>query len=97
MEENKVIYYQDLAKKLMFELNEEEAIAVAKDFETFDAQLEILSSIDTTDILEMIYPFEEETTFLREDVVDHTLLQTEATKNATKVKQGHFVVPKVVK
>ncbi|MFI3284393.1 MAG: Asp-tRNA(Asn)/Glu-tRNA(Gln) amidotransferase subunit GatC [Erysipelotrichaceae bacterium] len=90
-------YYNSLAKQLMFELNDEEAEDVKKRFEVFFQQLELLEEIDTTGIEPMVYPFEEGITYLREDDVVYTLTQEEILKNAPKEKQGHFVVPKVVK
>ena len=45
----------------------------------------------------MVYPFEEETSFLREDEVTHVLTQEEALRNAGSVRAGHVHVPKVVK
>ena len=45
----------------------------------------------------MVYPFEEETSFLREDEVGHVLSQQEALENAKSVRAGHVHVPKVVK
>ena len=45
----------------------------------------------------MVYPFEMPTTFLREDVVENVCSQEDALKNAKAQKEGHFVVPKVVK
>lgn len=88
---------KDLASRLMFKLTDEEAQVIVKEFELLDKQLSILDEIDTTDVEEMIYPFDVETSFLREDVVSHVLDKDEALKNASKVKEGHIVVPKVVK
>ena len=45
----------------------------------------------------MIYPFEAETTFLREDTVDNVISQDAALANVKSVKAGHVHVPKVVK
>ena len=45
----------------------------------------------------MIYPFEAETKFLREDVVANVISQEDALSNAKSVKAGHVHVPKVVK
>ena len=45
----------------------------------------------------MVYPFEEETHFLREDVVSNQITQEEVLRNAPKVADGQIVVPKVVK
>lgn len=86
-----------LARNLMFELTDEEVIDIIEEFETLNKQLEFLEAIDTTGVKEMIYPFEEATSYLREDVVDHVITQEEVLNNAKDSKQGHFVVPKVVK
>jgi aspartyl-tRNA(Asn)/glutamyl-tRNA(Gln) amidotransferase subunit C len=45
----------------------------------------------------MVYPFEMETTFLREDVVENVLSEEDALKNAAKTRNGHVLVPKVVR
>lgn len=45
----------------------------------------------------MVYPFEEATTFLREDVEEDVLSQEDALKNVKDVRMGHVHVPKVVK
>lgn len=90
-------YYKNLAKSLMFNLSDKEASDMKHEFEILYKQLELLDKIDTTDVKEMIYPFEDETHFLREDVVDHTISQEDALKNAPVVKEGHIVVCKVVK
>ena len=88
---------KDLAKRIMFEVSDEDALKIAKDFETFNKQLAILDEIDTQNVEEMIYPFDVETTYLREDVVSHVISKEDALANATKVKEGHITVPKVVK
>ena len=45
----------------------------------------------------MVYPFEEETTYLRNDEVSNIISQKDALSNAQNSKEGHFVVLKVVK
>lgn len=97
MEKKDAAYFKKLANKLMFNLNDQEAQELVKEFETLTKQFELLEAIDTTGVEEMIYPFEEETSFIREDVVSNVISQKEALENAPKSKQGHFVVPKVVK
>lgn len=97
MEKKDAAYFKKLANKLMFNLNDQEAQELVEEFETLTKQLELLEAIDTTGVEEMIYPFEEETSFIREDVVSNVISQKEALENAPKSKQGHFVVPKVVK
>ena len=88
---------KDLASRLMFKLSDEEAQLIVDEFELLDKQLSILNEIDTEGVEEMIYPFDVETSFLREDEVSHVLDKELALSNATKVKEGHIVVPKVVK
>ena len=88
---------KDLASRLMFKLSDEEAQLIVDEFELLDKQLSILNEIDTENVEEMIYPFDVETSFLREDEVSHVLDKELALSNATKVKEGHIVVPKVVK
>ncbi len=88
---------QKYAHNLMFELSNEELEALEGDFDVLKAQLDLLNKVDTTNVEPMVYPFVLETTYLRPDEADHLLTQEEALANAPQVKQGHFVVPKVVK
>lgn len=90
-------YLKKLALDIKFELSDEEAKDIDEEFETFSKQLAILDEIDTSSIEPMVYPFEEETSFLREDIVDHSISVEDALSNASDVKNGHFVVPRVVK
>lgn len=90
-------YFKKLAHQLMFDLSDEEADSIVEEFSTLEKQMSLLDAIDTDGVEEMIYPFEEETTFLREDVVSNVLSQEDAVKNVTKQIEGHFVLPKVVK
>ncbi len=92
-----IAYFKTLAHQLMFDLSDDEAKDIALEFETLQKQLSILEAIDTTNVEEMVYPFEMPTTFLREDVVENVCSQQDALKNAKAQKEGHFVVPKVVK
>lgn len=97
MEKKDEAYFKKLAQNLMFDLSDDEAKDIVQEFEILTRQLQLLEEIDTQGVEEMIYPFEEETYFLREDDINHVITQREALENAAKVKQGHFVVPKVVK
>lgn len=67
------------------------------EFKVLLQQIELLDGIDTEGVEEMIYPFEAETTFLREDSVDNVISQDAALANVKSVKAGHVHVPKVVK
>ena len=56
-----------------------------------------MERIDTENVKEMVYPFEAETAFLREDEITHTISREAALSNAQAVMAGHVHVPKVVK
>lgn len=88
---------KDLATRLMFSLTDDEAKEIVEDFKTIEKQIAILDKIDTQGVEEMIYPLDIETTYLREDEVSHVTDKDALLKNASKVKEGHIVVPKVVK
>lgn len=87
----------ELALDIMFDVSDEEAEDIEKDFVTLEKMLAFFDWIDTDGVEEMIYPFEEPTAFLREDKISNNITQKEALSNVSVVKQGHVVVPKVVK
>ena len=88
---------QELALNVRFEVNEEETKDIEKDFVTLEKMLEFFDSINTDGVEEMVYPFEEATDYFREDEVSNVISQTDALSNVAKTRQGHIVVPKVVK
>ena len=90
-------YFKKLAHQLMFDLSDEEADSIVEEFTSLEKQMGLLETIDTENVEEMIYPFEEETTFLRDDVVTNVISQDDAVANVTKKIEGHFILPKVVK
>ena len=90
-------YFRKLAHQLMFELSDEEADGIVKEFGELETQMSLLDQVNTDDTEEMIYPFEQATTFLRDDVVTNVISQADAMKNVKKNLEGNFVLPKVVK
>lgn len=88
---------KELALDIMFDVTDEEAQDIENEFVTLDKMLEFFDSINTDDVEEMIYPFDDATAFIREDKESNTISQDDAMKNVAKSKQGHVVVPKVVK
>ena len=92
---DEVIEYVGILAKL--ELNEEERKQAGADMERMLNYIDKLNELDTEGVEPMVYPFEEETSFLREDEVTHVLTQEEALRNAGSVRAGHVHVPKVVK
>ena len=90
-------YFQKLAGGIMLDVNDEEVEDLKQEFAILTSQIQLFDKVDTEGVEPMIYPFEEETHFLREDVVYHVLSQQDALKNAKSVRAGHVHVPKVVK
>lgn len=90
-------YFEKLAHDIMFDVNEQEVKELQEEFKVLLEQIDVLDEINTDGVEEMIYPFEAETTFLREDVVENVMTQKEALGNAASVRAGHVHVPKVVK
>ena len=88
---------KELALDLKFAGTDEEAADIENDFVLLEGMLAFFDEIDTEGVEEMIYPFEEATDFIREDEVSNVISQKEALLNVPKVKQGHIVVPKVVR
>lgn len=97
MKEINEAYLKKLARDLMFELNDQEVKELEVEFHDLLALIESFDAINTDGVERMIYPFEDETTFIREDVVTHVISQEDALANAAKTKAGHIHVPKVVK
>ena len=98
MEEKKDrAYFRKLANQLMFDLSDEEADDIIAEFETLNRQMTLLDAINTDDVEIMVYPFEDDTVFLRKDEVSHVLSQDDALANVKDKIEGHFVLPKVVK
>ncbi|NBK97396.1 MAG: Asp-tRNA(Asn)/Glu-tRNA(Gln) amidotransferase subunit GatC [Erysipelotrichia bacterium] len=97
MEEYSKEYFKKLANQIMFDLSDEEVSELQEDFKTLTKQMELLDKIDTEGVEPMVYPFEDATSYLREDVVSNQISQEEALLNAPKKQNGQIVVPKVVK
>lgn len=90
-------YLKKLAHQLMFDLSDDEAAALEQEFHTLLKQMSFLDKVNTDSVEEMVYPFEEPTAFLRDDVVTNVISQDDALANVDKKIEGHFVLPKVVK
>ena len=96
MKEMDVQGFKALALQCRFELSDEEAYDIKNEFDVLISQMRLLDKIDTENVEPMVYPFEEPTSFLREDVVENVLPIKEVLKNAPKEKNGFFVTQKVV-
>ncbi len=97
MEKFSTEYFRKLASDLQFSLSDHEIEELKKDFEAVEAQVALFEQVDTEGVEPMIWPFEQPTTFLREDVEADVLDQKDALANCADVRMGHVHVPKVVK
>ncbi len=91
------IDFKALAHQLMFELSDAEVRDIENEFNTLLKQMDLMNAIDTDGVEPQVYCFDDETTFIRDDQVSNVFTQQQALANAPKVRDGHFVVPKVVK
>ncbi len=97
MEQMDKEYFKKLAHQLMFDVSDEEIKELQEEFVILQKQIALLEKIDTEGVEPMVYPFEAETTFMREDEVSHVITREEALSNVKSVMAGHVHVPKVVK
>ena len=88
---------KELANDLMFNVNDKEIDDTIKEFDSLDKMIGFFDTIDTSNVEEMIYPLDVETVYLRDDEESNKISQEDALFNVQKKKQGHFLVPKVVK
>ena len=91
------IDFKALAHQLMFDLSDAEVRDIENEFNTLLKQMDLMNAIDTDGVEPQVYCFDDETTFIRDDQVSNVFTQQQALANAAKVRDGHFVVPKVVK
>ena len=80
-----------LALKTMFRLSDEEMPAMLEEYDVFMHHVQALEAIDTSDVEPLCFPYEIETTYLREDVDVKTVLA-----NGPDVVEDQIRVPKVV-
>ena len=86
----------ELAGFYQFKLSEEDKDELELDFIQLTDGLEALAKIDTEGVEPMVYPFENETIYMREDDLIEQLTVEEVLKNAPKTKHTYFSVSKVV-
>lgn len=85
-----------LGLKTMFAISDKEMPALVKEYEVFMNHVEVLEKIDTADVEIMAYPYEIETTFMRNDEVEYVISVEDALLNATSVEENQIKMPKVV-
>lgn len=93
---NKEILKQ-AANNLMFDMPEEQYDTLLEEFDVITKQMELVSNIEGVDDLSpMTFPFDNGSTYLREDKIEAPLTKEEALKNASDVVDGYIRLPKVV-
>ncbi|MCD7894205.1 MAG: Asp-tRNA(Asn)/Glu-tRNA(Gln) amidotransferase subunit GatC [Erysipelotrichaceae bacterium] len=85
-----------LALQTMFDISDEQMPALVEEYHIFMNHVKALEAIDTSDVEPLAFPYEIETTFLREDVANHVISREDALKNAKDVQEHQIKVPKVV-
>ena len=89
---------KDAAKKMMFDMEEEQYDTLLKEFDLVLEQISILESVPNIDEVEpMVFPYEITTTYLREDVIEEPLTREEALRNTKEVINGQIALPRVIK
>ena len=87
------------AKKLMFEMNEDEYETLLKEFDVIFKQMDLISEIkDIDDVIPMTFPFDLELddSYLREDVYENEISFDDMKVNIKDYDDFKVKVPKVV-
>ncbi len=88
---------KDAAKRLLFDMSENEYKTLLEEFDIVTKQMDIIGSNKEIDSYEpMIFPFECSTSFLREDEPGAPLAREDALKNSKRKVGGQIKLPKVV-
>lgn len=90
---------EEYAKKLMFEMNDNEYKTLEDEFEVILKQMELIDNInDIADVAPMTYPFDLELddSYLREDVTSNEICFDDMKVNVKEYENNMVKVPKVV-
>ena len=90
---------EEYAKKLMFEMNEDEYNTLENEFEVILKQMELIDNIKDIDgVIPMTYPFDLELddSYLREDIASNEICFDDMKVNVKEFENNMVKVPKVV-
>lgn len=90
---------EEYAKKLMFEMNEDEYKTLENEFEVILKQMELIDNIKDIDgVIPMTYPFDLELddSYLREDIASNEICFDDMKVNVKEFENNMVKVPKVV-
>lgn len=97
MKEINLDVLKDAANRLLFDMSDEEYQTLLAEFGVLTKQMETIGKIEGLEDYEpMTFPFECETTYLREDTPTVPLDREEALSNAGSVLDHQIKLPKVV-
>ncbi|MDY0345903.1 MAG: Asp-tRNA(Asn)/Glu-tRNA(Gln) amidotransferase subunit GatC [Bacilli bacterium] len=97
MKEINKIVLKDAAKRLLFDMSEEEYDTLLNEFDVVIKQMELIGQIEGVDDYEpMTFPFDCATKYLRDDIPTKPLSKEEALRNAKNKSAGQIKLPKVV-
>ncbi|MFQ8705618.1 MAG: Asp-tRNA(Asn)/Glu-tRNA(Gln) amidotransferase subunit GatC [Thomasclavelia sp.] len=85
-----------LGLKTMFNISDEEMPELVEEYDIFMNHVAVLEKIDTEGKEPLAYPYEIETSFLREDKPVDVISREDVLKNAKSVQDNQIKVPKVV-
>ena len=88
---------KDYARKLMFDMNDEEYKTLQEEFETILKQMDLIGKIpDISKVEPMTFPFKNTDAELREDEIGDYLTVGEVLENTKYQTRDQVKVPKVV-
>lgn len=86
------------ADKIMLDLDEEQYDSLIIELKGICQMVDAIKTIPGIDDAEpMTFPFDNRTSYLREDIIEEPLPKEEVLKNAKDVKDGQICLPKVVR
>jgi len=94
--ESKEEMLKKLGLKTMFNISDAEMAELVEEYDVFMNHVAVLEEIDTEGIEPLAYPYEIETSFLREDEPIDIISLEDALSNAKSVQDNQIKVPKVV-
>ncbi|MEI3327379.1 MAG: Asp-tRNA(Asn)/Glu-tRNA(Gln) amidotransferase subunit GatC [Thomasclavelia sp.] len=94
--ESKEEMLKKLGLKTMFNISDGEVPELVDEYDIFMNHVAVLEEIDTEGIEPLAYPYEIETTFLRDDEPIDIISLEDALSNAKSVQENQIKVPKVV-
>ena len=94
--ESKEEMLKKLGLKTMFNISDGEMPELVDEYDIFMNHVAVLEEIDTEGVEPLAYPYEIETTFLRDDEPIDIISLEDALSNAKSVQENQIKVPKVV-